>query len=142
VRVGAVIGWAAALPLGGCRGWQSALDAHAAKAAEVKCLFFLFLAVSVAVWTPVLLVLAATLLRRREQWPDPLQRDKAQNRRYQRRRLFMVFLAASLSAARGRCGHRCRKCPDISNCADIDYGGSRLSGSQERAFLATCSSHK
>jgi hypothetical protein len=62
VRVGAVMGLAAALPLGGCQGWQSALDAHAAEAAEIKHLFFLFLAVAVAGWTTVLQMRDATAL--------------------------------------------------------------------------------
>jgi cytochrome c oxidase subunit II len=81
VRFGAVMGLVAALPLGGCQGWQSALDTHAAESTEIKHLFFVFLGVAVAVWTAVMVMLVAALLRRRAQRPDPLDIDTNTERR-------------------------------------------------------------
>ena len=81
MRVRESIAVTVAWPLAGCGGWQSALDAHGSAAAEIKHLFFVFLAVAAAVWITVLCVLLAALIRGRQPRPDPLEVDQAGERR-------------------------------------------------------------
>jgi len=81
VRVRESIAVTVAWPLAGCGGWQSALDAHGSAAADIKHLFFVFLAVAAAVWITVLCVLLAALIRGRQPRPDPLEVDQAGERR-------------------------------------------------------------
>lgn len=54
-----------ALPLTGCGGWQSALDAHGASAIELKQLIILIVAVCSVVWMLVMVALIGALWRNR-----------------------------------------------------------------------------
>lgn len=60
-------------PLGGCAGWQSALDPHADSSEEIRHIFLLFLAVAAVVWLSVMLVLASGLVRRKRTVEQPLE---------------------------------------------------------------------
>jgi cytochrome c oxidase subunit 2 len=85
MRPGAVLASAAAaLALAGCKGWQSALDPQGPEARAFTTLFWLFTAVSGAVWLSVTVVLAIALLRRREPRPDPMALDAVAERRHGR----------------------------------------------------------
>lgn len=54
-----------ALPLAGCDGWQSALDAHGASAIELKQLIIVIVAVCSVVWMLVMVALIGALWRNR-----------------------------------------------------------------------------
>lgn len=54
-----------ALPLTGCDGWQSALDAHGSSAIELKQLIILIVAVCSVVWMLVMVMLIGALWRNR-----------------------------------------------------------------------------
>lgn len=54
-----------ALPLTGCDGWQSALDAHGSSAIELKQLIILIVAVCSVVWMVVMVALIGALWRNR-----------------------------------------------------------------------------
>jgi len=72
------------LPLAGCGGWQSALNAHGPEAERLAKLFWFFTAVCGLVWLLVVLALGWALFRRtsRSSAPDdPLLLDPHQERR-------------------------------------------------------------
>jgi cytochrome c oxidase subunit II len=71
-----------AAALAGCQGWQSSLDAAGPKAGAIADLFWIFTWICVAVWVLVLAFLAAALLKRRGERPDPLATDPLQERRF------------------------------------------------------------
>lgn len=77
-----------ALLLGGCAGWQSALDPQGPDAEALARLFWLFTGVSGVVWVLVMIALGAAIARRRlrprppiGELDDPLATDAAQDRR-------------------------------------------------------------
>ena len=70
-----------ALLLGGCSGWQSALDPKGPQARHLSDLIWGFTAVCTAVWLVVMVVLAVALVRRRAPRPDPLVTDVGRERR-------------------------------------------------------------
>ncbi|MFL9826733.1 cytochrome c oxidase subunit II [Rhodoplanes sp. SY1] len=72
---------AAALVLGGCSGWQSALDPHGTDAARLASLIWFIVAVCAIVWILVVAALVPVLLRRRAPRPEPLAIDHAAERR-------------------------------------------------------------
>ena len=71
----------AALALGGCQGWQSALDPRGPKASAIAELFWIFTGICAVVWVLVVIFLAMAIWRRRGERPDPLVTDAAQERR-------------------------------------------------------------
>jgi cytochrome c oxidase subunit 2 len=73
-----------ALLLGGCGGWQSALEAGGRQAEDIRDLFGVFLVVCAGVWILVALALAAGLLRRRPAPAGPLELQEATERRTER----------------------------------------------------------
>lgn len=60
-----VFGLTPLLTLGGCTGWQSALDVHGASAINIKQLILLIVIVCSVVWTMVMVALMSALLRKR-----------------------------------------------------------------------------
>jgi cytochrome c oxidase subunit 2 len=62
------------LLLSGCTGWQSALDPHGPGARSIAWLFWVFTALSVVVWTLVMIALAAAVIWRRFRPVDPFAR--------------------------------------------------------------------
>jgi cytochrome c oxidase subunit II len=71
-----------AIPLlGGCRGWQSALDTHGPVARSLETLFWIFLAVLAAVWVLTMLAVLLSLKARRAAEADPLASDAGRERR-------------------------------------------------------------
>ncbi|PVE23602.1 cytochrome c oxidase subunit II [Microvirga sp. KLBC 81] len=70
-----------ALPLGGCQGWQSALDAHGPAASSLARMFWIFVAVLVTVWALTMIALLLSLRRRRPADADPLATDPRTERR-------------------------------------------------------------
>jgi cytochrome c oxidase subunit 2 len=58
------------LMLGGCTGWQSALDVHGPSAINIKQLILLIVVVCSAVWTLVMVALICALWRKRGR-PEP-----------------------------------------------------------------------
>src|SRR5215204_935506 len=71
-----------AIPLlGGCRGWQSALDTHGPVARSLETLFWIFLAVLAAVWVLTMLAVLLSLKARRAAEADPLASDLGRERR-------------------------------------------------------------
>jgi cytochrome c oxidase subunit II len=71
----------AALPLGGCQGWQSALDAHGPSARSLADMFWIFVAVLATVWALTMIALLLALRRRRPADTDPLATDPRTERR-------------------------------------------------------------
>src|SRR5215217_4257116 len=71
----------AALPLGGCQGWQSALDAHGPSARSLADMFWIFVAVLATVWVLTMITLLLALRRRRPADTDPLATDPQTERR-------------------------------------------------------------
>ena len=69
------------LPLGGCQGWQSALDAHGPAAGALARMFWTFVAVLATVWVLTMIALLLSLRRRRPAGADPLATDPATERR-------------------------------------------------------------
>ena len=53
----------ALLPLGGCSGWQSALDVHSAEAERLAQLIWFIVGVCALIWVAVVVVLALALRR-------------------------------------------------------------------------------
>ena len=70
-----------ALALGGCRGWQSALDPQGPQAHELAWLFWVFTAVLAAIFVAVVVAVALAVGIRRPARPDPLVVDEARERR-------------------------------------------------------------
>jgi cytochrome c oxidase subunit 2 len=83
-----------AMALGGCRGWQSALDPQGPQARELAWLFWLFLAVLTAIFVAVMIALALALISRGPPRDDPLAVDPRSERRKN-------FVIAGLAAATG-----------------------------------------
>ncbi|WP_262272797.1 cytochrome c oxidase subunit II [Microvirga yunnanensis] len=71
----------ALLPLGGCQGWQSALDAHGPAAGALARMFWIFVAVLATVWVLTMIALVLALRRRRAADADPLATDPGTERR-------------------------------------------------------------
>jgi cytochrome c oxidase subunit 2 len=68
------------LPLGGCQGWQSALDAHGPAARTLADMFWIFLAVLGTVWVLTMGALLLSLRKRRAAGADPLATDPGTER--------------------------------------------------------------
>ncbi|MBX6321201.1 MAG: cytochrome c oxidase subunit II [Rhodospirillaceae bacterium] len=69
--------------LGGCRGWQSALDPAGPEAERLSDIVWLFTAVCAGVWLLVVAALAGALLRHRGAGPDALlDTDPRRDRRH------------------------------------------------------------
>ena len=60
------------LPLGGCQGWQSVLDAQGPAASSIARMFWIFVAVLAMVWVLTMIALLLSLRRRRPADADPL----------------------------------------------------------------------
>jgi cytochrome c oxidase subunit 2 len=71
---------AAAAPLAGCSGWQSALNAHGPHAQQIANLFWIFVVVCALIWLAVCVVLVAGVARRRERAREPLEIAPARER--------------------------------------------------------------
>ena len=71
----------AALLLGGCSGWQSALDVHGAAAINIKQLILLIVVICSIVWTLVMIALILTLFRNRGQAAEASRINPATERR-------------------------------------------------------------
>jgi cytochrome c oxidase subunit 2 len=82
-------GLAPLLMLGGCKGWQSALDVHGASAINIKQLILLIVVVCSVVWAMVMVALIFALWRRRGQRERPL----GVNPRTERRLTITVVVA-------------------------------------------------
>jgi cytochrome c oxidase subunit 2 len=81
--------------LGGCSGWQSALDPKGPQAKHLADLIWSFTGVCTAVWILTMIALLIALLRRRGERPDPL----AINDRSERRILGVIGGLAAATAA-------------------------------------------
>lgn len=79
-RIGPFLSFAV-LPLGGCRGWQSALDAHGPSARALADMFWIFVSVLATVWVLTMFALLVSLRRRRSADADPLETDPRTERR-------------------------------------------------------------
>jgi cytochrome c oxidase subunit 2 len=69
------------LPLGGCQGWQSVLDAQGPAASSLARMFWIFVAVLATVWVLTMIALLLSLRRRRPADADPLATDSGTERR-------------------------------------------------------------
>ena len=70
------------LPLGGCAGWQSALDPHGPNAASLASLFWWFTGICGAIWLLVVIAMAIAVVRKLPAaGADPLALDAAAERR-------------------------------------------------------------
>jgi cytochrome c oxidase subunit II len=69
------------LPLGGCQGWQSVLDAQGPAASSLARMFWIFVAVLATVWVLTMIALLLSLRRRRPADADPLATDPGTERR-------------------------------------------------------------
>jgi cytochrome c oxidase subunit 2 len=74
-------GLALLLMLGGCTGWQSALDVHGASAISIKDLILLIVVVCSVVWTMVMIALIFALWRKRGRQERPLNVNPGTERR-------------------------------------------------------------
>jgi cytochrome c oxidase subunit 2 len=74
-------GLAPLLMLGGCTGWQSALDVHGASAISIKDLILLIVVVCLVVWTMVMVALIFALWRKRGRQERPLNVNPGTERR-------------------------------------------------------------
>ena len=81
------------LLLTGCQGWQSALDPKGPEAGLLADLFWIFTAISTAVWILTMVALLLALRRRRSAAADPLAVDPAG----ERRKTFVVATAVGLT---------------------------------------------
>src|SRR3954471_13880385 len=72
---------AASLALGGCNGWQSALDVHGPAAVHLRQLIIGIVAVCCVVWALVMIALILALGRRRAAAPRPPPADPLTERR-------------------------------------------------------------
>ena len=78
---GLASGLAAPLMLGGCAGWQSALDVHGAAAINLKQLILLIVVICAIVWALVMIALILALRRNRGQEAKAAAVDPATERR-------------------------------------------------------------
>jgi cytochrome c oxidase subunit II len=69
------------LPLAGCQGWQSALDAQGPAARTLSDMFWIFVAVLGTVWVLTMMALLLSFRRRRDSDADPLATEPATERR-------------------------------------------------------------
>ncbi len=67
--------------LGGCQGWQSALDAQGPAASTLADMFWIFLAVLATVWVLTMAAMLLALRRRRAADADPLATNPGTERR-------------------------------------------------------------
>ena len=74
-------GLAPLLMLGGCTGWQSALNVHGASAISIKDLILLIVVVCSVVWTMVMVALIFALWRKRGRQERPLNVNPGTERR-------------------------------------------------------------
>jgi cytochrome c oxidase subunit II len=81
VSKGVLLALASSLMLGGCTGWQSALDVHGASAINLKQLIILIVVVCSVVWTLVMIALIVALWRNRSGRGQPLLVDPDAERR-------------------------------------------------------------
>jgi cytochrome c oxidase subunit 2 len=81
VRTGVLLALASSLMLGGCTGWQSALDVHGASAINLKRLIVLIVVVCSVVWALVMSALIFALWRNRSGRGQPLRVDPDAERR-------------------------------------------------------------
>jgi cytochrome c oxidase subunit 2 len=81
VRTGVLLALASSLMLGGCTGWQSALDVHGASAINLKRLIILIVVVCSVVWALVMIALMFALWSNRSRRGQPLRVDPATERR-------------------------------------------------------------
>jgi cytochrome c oxidase subunit 2 len=79
---------AAVLMLGGCTGWQSALDVHGAAAINLKQLIILIIVTCSIVWSLVMVALIFAL------WRNRSQRERVRIHPPTERRMMIVVLAA------------------------------------------------
>lgn len=86
-----------ALPLAGCDGWQSALDAHGASAIELKQLIIVIVAVCSVVWMLVMVALIGALWRNRPALRPPASPSAE-------RRMTIVTIAAVVATTIIICG--------------------------------------
>jgi cytochrome c oxidase subunit 2 len=90
---GFLLALASLLALGGCTGWQSALNVHGQSATSLKQLIIVIVAVCSVVWTLVMVALIFALWRRRERDDRPF----APNPRTERR--MTVVVSSSVAAS-------------------------------------------
>jgi cytochrome c oxidase subunit 2 len=76
-----VVGLAPLLMLGGCTGWQSALDVHGASAVSIKDLILQIVVVCSIVWTMVMVALIFALWRKRGRQERPFSVNPGTERR-------------------------------------------------------------
>ena len=69
------------LPLGGCQGWQSVLDAQGPAASSIARMFWIFVAVLATVWVLTMIALLLSLRGRRPNDADPLTTNPGTERR-------------------------------------------------------------
>jgi cytochrome c oxidase subunit II len=69
------------IPLAGCEGWQSALDAQGPAAHTLASMFWTFVAVLGTVWLLTMVALLISLRKRRPALADPLATDPGTERR-------------------------------------------------------------
>jgi cytochrome c oxidase subunit II len=81
VPIGVLLAVASPLTLGGCSGWQSALDVHGASAINLKQLIILIVVVCSVVWALVVVALVFALRRNRSRPGQPLRVDPETERR-------------------------------------------------------------
>ncbi len=72
---------AASFILSSCTGWQSALNAQAIQAEEIRRILLIFVAVATVVWVGVMLTLCFGLLRRKRRSERPLDLHEGFERR-------------------------------------------------------------
>lgn len=95
--------------LGGCQGWQSALDAQGPAARTLTNLFWIFLAVLALVWILTMAALLVSLRQRRTADADPLATDP----RTERRMTVTVSIAVGLTLV------------TVLALAGVSYGGQK-----------------
>jgi cytochrome c oxidase subunit 2 len=98
-----------ALPLAGCQGWQSALDAHGPAARTLAALFWIFTAVLATVWILTMGAMLLALRKRRAAGTDPL----ATNPQTERRMTIVVSAAVGLTLL------------TVLTLTGISYGGQK-----------------
>src|SRR3712207_6980625 len=96
-----------ALPLAGCQGWQSALDAQGPAARTLAQMFWIFTGVLSVVWLLTMGALLLALRKRRASGADPL----ATNPATERRMTIVVSIAIGLTLA------------TVLTLTGISYGG-------------------
>jgi cytochrome c oxidase subunit II len=74
--------------VGGCSGWQSALDPRGSQSDAIRHIFYVFLAVAAVVWIAVMVFLLVGLRRRARAAAGPLDLHPP----FERRAGFIIFL--------------------------------------------------